>query len=52
MYALAASNDEGPGGNYRQGLLAVYRSDRGGAGRQLAGQGHQPGCARSSTRCC
>ncbi len=30
MYALAASNDEGPGGNYRQGLLAVYRSDRGG----------------------
>ena len=31
MYALAASNDGGPGGNYRQGLLAVYRSDRGGA---------------------
>jgi hypothetical protein len=30
IYALAASNDEGPGGNYRQGLLAVYRSDRGG----------------------
>jgi hypothetical protein len=30
MYALSASNDEGPGGNYRQGLLAVYRSDRGG----------------------
>src|SRR5687767_7181992 len=30
MYALAASNDGGPGGNYRQGLLAVYRSDRGG----------------------
>ena len=25
MYALAASNDDGPGGNYRQGLLAVYR---------------------------
>ncbi|HUQ89010.1 MAG TPA: hypothetical protein VM096_15740, partial [Vicinamibacterales bacterium] len=31
MYALAASNDEGPNGAYRQGLLAVYRSDRGGA---------------------
>ena len=31
MYALAASNDGGPGGNYRQALLAVYRSDRGGA---------------------
>ena len=31
VYALAASNDPGPGGNYRQGLLAVYRSDRGGA---------------------
>lgn len=31
MYALAASNDAGPGGNYRQGLLAVYRSERGGA---------------------
>lgn len=30
IYALAASNDAGPGGNYRQGLLAVYRSDRGG----------------------
>jgi photosystem II stability/assembly factor-like uncharacterized protein len=30
MYALAASNDPGPGGNYEQGLLAVYRSDRGG----------------------
>ena len=30
MYALAASNDEGPGGNYQQGLLAVYRSDNGG----------------------
>jgi len=30
MYALAASNDGGPDGNYRQGLLAVYRSDRGG----------------------
>lgn len=30
MYALAASNDPGPGGNYRQGLLAVYRSERGG----------------------
>jgi hypothetical protein len=30
MYALAASNDAGPGGNYRQGLLAVYRSERGG----------------------
>ena len=27
MYALAASNDPGPGGNYEQGLLAVYRSD-------------------------
>jgi hypothetical protein len=30
MYALSASNDAGPGGNYRQGLLAVYRSVRGG----------------------
>jgi hypothetical protein len=30
MYALAASNDAGPNGNYVQGLLAVYRSDRGG----------------------
>ncbi len=30
MYALAASNAGGPGGTYRQGLLAVYRSDRGG----------------------
>jgi len=30
MYALAASNDPGPGGNYRQALLAVYRSERGG----------------------
>jgi hypothetical protein len=30
IYALAASNDGGPGGNYRQALLAVYRSDRGG----------------------
>ena len=30
-YALAASNVDGPNGIYRQGLLAVYRSDRGGA---------------------
>jgi hypothetical protein len=30
MYALAASNADGPNGIYRQGLLAVYRSDRGG----------------------
>jgi photosystem II stability/assembly factor-like uncharacterized protein len=30
MYALAASNADGPNGHYRQGLLAVYRSDRGG----------------------
>src|SRR5215212_8037873 len=30
MYALAASNVEGWNGTYRQGLLAVYRSDRGG----------------------
>ncbi|HYE88199.1 MAG TPA: hypothetical protein VEA16_17675 [Vicinamibacterales bacterium] len=30
MYALAASNDGGPGGNYRQGLLALYRSTSGG----------------------
>jgi photosystem II stability/assembly factor-like uncharacterized protein len=30
VYALAASNDPGPGGNYRQALLAVYRSDTGG----------------------
>jgi photosystem II stability/assembly factor-like uncharacterized protein len=31
VYALAASNDPGPGGTFQQGLLAVYRSDRGGA---------------------
>lgn len=31
MYALSASNDPGPGGNYRQALLAVYRSEGGGA---------------------
>ena len=31
IYALAASNTPGPHGIYRQGLLAVYRSDRGGA---------------------
>ena len=30
MYALAASNAEGPNGIYQQGLLGVYRSDRGG----------------------
>jgi len=30
IYALAASNDPGPGGHYRQALLAVYRSDNGG----------------------
>ena len=30
IYALSASNDEGPGGNYRQGLLAVWRSQRSG----------------------
>jgi hypothetical protein len=30
MYALAASNAPGPNGIYEQGLLAVYRSDRGG----------------------
>ena len=30
MYALAASNADGTNGKYRQGLLAVYRSDRGG----------------------
>jgi hypothetical protein len=30
MYALAASNSPGPQGIYRQGLLAVYRSERGG----------------------
>ena len=30
IYALAASNDPGPGGNYRQALLGVYRSDSGG----------------------
>jgi hypothetical protein len=30
IYALAASNVDGPNGIYRQGLLAVYRSDRGG----------------------
>ena len=30
MYALAASNAAGPQGIYEQGLLAVYRSDRGG----------------------
>ncbi len=31
IYALSASNDPGPQDLYRQGLLAVYRSDRGGA---------------------
>ena len=30
MYALAASNADGPNAIYRQGLLAVYRSDAGG----------------------
>ena len=30
IYAMAASNDGGPGGNYRQGLLGVYRSTTGG----------------------
>ncbi|MEO7133889.1 MAG: hypothetical protein ABI024_06670, partial [Vicinamibacterales bacterium] len=30
IYALAASNEPGPQGIYRQGLLGVYRSDRGG----------------------
>ncbi len=30
MYALAASNDPGPHSIYEQGLLAVYRSERGG----------------------
>jgi hypothetical protein len=30
MYALAASNVPGPQGIYEQGLLAVYRSERGG----------------------
>ena len=30
IYALAASNDGGPGGNYRQGLHGVYRSVSGG----------------------
>ncbi len=31
IYAMAASNDGGPGGNYRQGLLGVYRSTTGGS---------------------
>jgi photosystem II stability/assembly factor-like uncharacterized protein len=31
IYALAASNESGPGDNYRQALLAVFRSERGGA---------------------
>jgi hypothetical protein len=30
IYALAASNEAGPGGNYQQGLLAVFRSSAGG----------------------
>ncbi len=30
IYALSASNDPGPGGNYQQGLLAVYRSSSSG----------------------
>ncbi len=30
IYAMAASNDGGPGDNYRQGLLGVYRSSSGG----------------------
>ena len=32
IYALAASNVPGPQGIYEQGLLAVYRSERGGMG--------------------
>ncbi len=31
VYALAASNDPGPRGNYLQGLLGVYRSTQSGA---------------------
>jgi hypothetical protein len=31
VYALAASNDDGPNGNFRQGLLGVYRSTSAGA---------------------
>ncbi|MGE0043064.1 MAG: hypothetical protein AB7H88_17645 [Vicinamibacterales bacterium] len=31
IYALSASNDPGPSDQYEQGLLAIYRSDRGGA---------------------
>jgi photosystem II stability/assembly factor-like uncharacterized protein len=30
IYAMAASNEPGPNGTYRQALLAVYRSERGG----------------------
>jgi hypothetical protein len=30
VYAMTASNEPGPDGNYRQALLAVYRSERGG----------------------
>ena len=30
IYALAAGNEPGPNGSYRQALLAVYRSERGG----------------------
>lgn len=30
VYALSASNDPGPGGNYEQGLLALFRSSSGG----------------------
>ena len=35
MYALSASNAAGPDGIYEQGLLAVYRSERGGITRIL-----------------
>ena len=30
VYAMSASNDPGPDGNYEQALLAVFRSERGG----------------------
>ena len=42
MYALAASNVPGPQGIYEQGLLAVYRSDRGGVAGSWETRVNQP----------
>ena len=51
IYALAASNDPGPDGDYRQGLLAVYRSTA--AATPARGRRASPTPIPSgSTRCC